>query len=189
MRKGTRKLSEDLNIITSKYLKEKTANSSLEVDLKYTKTANKEMKLQLAELEAKGSVYIQAREAALGCVDGKIRDGEKQLQQWFKTEIPRLLTGLPISEDDFGEYDVDDALGVLGVDSRQHENFHGSKWTDEGGRGGGSFGRAGSDEQSKQRHFALAQALCTSKATQNKVHIHTIVHTYIHAACEVQHFF
>ena len=169
MRKSTRKLSEDLISMTSKYLKEKAINSSLEVDLKYTQTANKEMKLQVAAQEAKGSVFMQAREAALGCVDGKIRDGEKQLQHWFKTEIPRLLTGLPISEDDFGEYDLDDALGALGLDSTQHDNFYGSQWREE--RGGG-FGQARSDrseEQSKQRHFALVQALCTSKATQNKV--------------------
>ena len=102
MRKGSRQLSEDLTVITSKYLKEKALSSSLEVDLKLTKSANTDMKLQLAELEAKGSVYMQAREAALGCVDGKIRDGDKQLQAWIQQEIPRLLTGLPISEEHWG---------------------------------------------------------------------------------------
>lgn len=171
MRKATRRLSDDLASVTTKYLKERALNCSLEVDMKLTKSANKDLKQQLAALEAKGSVYIQAHEAALGCVDGKIRDGEKQLQAWIKTEIPRLLTGLPISEDDYGEYDVEDALNALGVNFRQHENFPGSRWTEEKGGRPGAFDHFSSPsrEQSQQRYFALAQALCTSKATQNKV--------------------
>ena len=181
MRKGSRQLSEDLTVITSKYLKEKALSSSLEVDLKLTKSANTDMKLQLAELEAKGSMYMQAREAALGCVDGKIRDGDKQLQAWIQQEIPRLLTGLPISEDDYGEYDVDDALGALGVKVPPSDDFPGSRWKEEGGRRGGAFdhfqpasreggeGGGRGQERGRQRHFALVQALCTSKATQNKV--------------------
>ena len=168
MRKGTRRLSSDLTTITAKFLKERAANSTLEVELKYTNIANKELKSQLAEMEAKGSLYVQAREAALNCVDGKIRDGEKNLQQWIKTEIPRLMTGLPISEDDYCDYDIGDALSALDIDGNEYDNFYGSKWKEN--RGGGEFDSPhGHSSQSQQRHFALAQTLCTSKATQNKV--------------------
>jgi hypothetical protein len=173
--------------MTSKYLKEKSVTSELEVDLQFTRGAMRELKAHVAEVESKGGVYMQAREAALSSVDGKIRDAERQLQQWFKTEIPRLLTGLPINEEDYGgdggsAYDLQDALSALDMDSDQHQqgtggdnNFQGSKWSaDVKGRGAGSgSGTTRRDEPttsfSRQRPYALVQALCTSKATQNKV--------------------
>ena len=165
MRKGNVKLSEDLISMTTQFLKEKALNTSLEVDLKYAQTSCKELKIRIAELEARGSVFIQAKDEALNTIDSKIREGEKQLQQWMKAEIPRLMTGLPISEDDFSGYDLNDALDVLGVEPMKHDNFYGSRWTEERNRDRLDTHHDGSTH----KRYALIQALCTSKATQNKV--------------------
>jgi hypothetical protein len=68
-------------------------------------------------------------------------------------ELPRLLTGLPITEDNFGMHDVEATLDILGYAGNGHSSSH--------------------NEDTHARHhdhiFALSQALCTLKTTQSLV--------------------
>jgi hypothetical protein len=64
--------------------------------------------------------------------------------------LPRLITGIPINEMDYGFNEVNAAYEALGIT-----------------REGGNYDRPNSD--TGDRTFALSQALCTSKATQAQV--------------------
>jgi hypothetical protein len=57
--------------------------------------------LRIAEQESRGSVYLQAREEAVSAVEDKLKTLEQSFYDWFRVELPRLVAGLPITEDSF----------------------------------------------------------------------------------------
>lgn len=64
------------------------------------------LKSQLALLESKGNAILRARENALNSLDHRFKSSEESLHKWFKTELPRLVTGLPVIEDCVGSVET-----------------------------------------------------------------------------------
>ena len=106
------------------------------------------MQHRIAELESRGSATLRGREEAAFMLESRIKSCEESMHRWFKVELPRLISGLPLTEDTLGvdlsaniEIDFIPGLGI-NMDARH------------------SAAALGLD-----RTFALAQALCCSKAS------------------------
>lgn len=91
---------------------------------------------QLAALEAKGSSFLRGKEDATNSMKDKLRELESDFFNWTKIELPRLVSGLPVTED-----------AIAGL-----TYGHTNSMPDQ---------TVGSE-----RTYALSQALCASKVTQ-----------------------
>lgn len=103
------------------------------------------MQHRIAELECKGSASLRGREEANHSIESRTKICEESMHRWFKTELPRLISGLPLTEDSMG-FDFTSSVADFNVGL--------------GAKNSLSVSSLGID-----RTFALAQALCCSKAS------------------------
>ena len=99
----------------------------------------KKLQSQLLEYESRGSYNLQYRDEAISSIDGKINKVEESMYKWFRVELPRLISGLPVTEENLASYNNDDLIG-------------GSGW--------------GLSSLGIEKSYALSQALCSYKAIQ-----------------------
>ena len=70
-----------------------------EIRITLEQRQHREMQVRVAELEARGSATIRGRDEAVAALEGRIRVSEADLRKWFLSELPRLVSGLPLTED------------------------------------------------------------------------------------------
>lgn len=114
-------------------------------EMKKSADAKKVFSLQqrIAELESRGSATLRGRDEATAALEGRVKNAEESMHRWFKTELPRLISGLPLTEDTMGNFEVDSGGGQC----LSNESY------------------LGTTSPGLDRTFALAQALCCSKAS------------------------
>lgn len=104
---------------------------------------NRKMQVRVAELEARGSAQLRGRDEAISGLEAKLKLAEDAMYSWFKVELPRLVLGMPVTED-----------SLAGFYSEQLHDDH----LPIGSQLAASMGL--------DKTFALSQALCSAKATQ-----------------------
>jgi chromosome segregation ATPase len=85
---------------------ERRANKLLEGKLSIETFKLSKIQAKLAEYEAKGTNMIRERDNAVAMLESKLKVSEESLQKFIRIELPRLVSGFPISEDAFATYDV-----------------------------------------------------------------------------------
>eukprot|EP01038_Epipyxis_sp_PR26KG_P009211 gene9211-12422_t len=146
------KADEHNERITELLRSEKKEKSLLEVKFAMKMKEWQKMRATIAEFESKGSNKLRARDNAIQALEQNLKLAEDRAYNWFKVELPRLLTGLPITEDVIGTYfdeNFDPNYGLSSVGSSAHPITN------------QMINSMGLD-----RTYAIAQALCSSKASQ-----------------------
>jgi hypothetical protein len=121
------------------------------------------LKARVAELEGRGGPVLRAREEALNEMESRLKGRDESVTAWFVKELPRLLSGLPVPEESLAGY----SDGLSGAAFAEDKGTYGAA--------GGGLGYSPSLPISSRmagvmgldRSFALAQALCASKAAQS----------------------
>ena len=120
------------------------------------------LQVRVAELEAKGSSTLRGRDEAIHSLENKLRRAEEAMHNWFSIELPRLISGLPVTEDamphfytDYGDTTTN-AIPVHFGSSSIHAS------TDLNNISNKLMSSMGMD-----RCYALSQALCASQASQS----------------------
>lgn len=85
---------------------ERRANKLLEGKLSIEAFKVNKIQAKLAEYESKGTNMIRERDNAVAMLESKLKVSEESLQKFIRIELPRLVSGFPISEDTFATYDV-----------------------------------------------------------------------------------
>ena len=62
-----------------------------------------QQQVAVAEQESRGSIALRAKEAALQSIDERFNFTEKNLQKWIRSELPRIVSGFPLTEDVMGD--------------------------------------------------------------------------------------
>jgi hypothetical protein len=138
------------------------------------------LQLKTAELEARGGANLRGREEALLALEDRIKLVHDSMQQWFKVELPRLISGLPLPEESMANF------------SHSAQTYPSSSYSARGQGGGGGYGYSEGKERENNmavsetsmgvsnllisdrlsssmgldRSYAIAQSLCVSKAAQ-----------------------
>lgn len=106
---------------------------------------------RVAELEARGNAALRGREEASLALESRVKASEESMHRWFKAELPRLISGLPLTEDTMGlSYTLSTANGDI-------DFVPGLGFNKDAQQSAAALGL--------DRTFALAQALCCSKAS------------------------
>lgn len=146
--------------------------------IKYSASHQEIRKLQsqLATFETKGNSFIRAREHAVAATEARIRSAEDCLHKWFKTELPRLIAGLPISEEYMGVTADIYSAAAVNVGLGDSSDFLMSEKENRGGFASGLNSRRSTEAEmpssklitamGMERTYALSHALCSSKAIQ-----------------------
>ncbi len=85
---------------------ERRANKLLEGKLSIETFKVNKIQAKLAEYESKGTNMIRERDNAVAMLESKLKVSEESLQKFIRIELPRLVSGFPISEDAFATYDM-----------------------------------------------------------------------------------
>jgi hypothetical protein len=109
--------------------------------------------VRVAELESRGSVDIRAREDAMSTFSNKISVAEDDFKSWVRGQLPRLVSGLPVSEDCIADYYDADVYGPAA----------GAGLT----TAGGAISAQLQQSLGLDRTYALTQAVCSIKAQQS----------------------
>jgi hypothetical protein len=120
-------------LVTSDFLALKKKLNSCEIDLEHKASQLQTLNARILELEAlrpSADVYP---------LEEKIKQSESSLQSWFNVELPRLITGLPVTEDTYPASSTFSFDTMLPIASRLTRDL-------------------GLDKT-----FALSQALCAAK--------------------------
>jgi hypothetical protein len=125
---------------------------------------------RLAEYEAKGNLSIQARETALAEFEERIRTIEDASKKWFRVELPRLLSGLPVTEE-ISAFGYESSLydsSARRIGSNSYGNGYGNGYGNESseGRAPNVFEDMTNCMPAMDKTYALTQALCSAKAIQ-----------------------
>lgn len=112
---------------------------------------SRQLQCRVAELESQlgGTASAKIRELVTAALQKRVQTVEDTLHKWFKAELPRILSGLPINEDDISMRNMFTDGDVL-----MYPLY--------------SSVAASSDYMihSQSKSYAMAQALCSSKAVQ-----------------------
>ena len=115
----TRADRDSLARITNKYRREKRLKAKTkerEGSFLEQKITLLQQQIALAEKEAKGSTSLRAREEASQSMEGRISESERTLKKWMKVEVPRIVTGLPLTEDVATESNVHEMITAAGLE-------------------------------------------------------------------------
>jgi len=126
---------KSLHDTSDRYVNERRERSLVELRSAATLSKLKRYEARIGELESKGDANLVAREEAAHNMESRVVRMELDLNRWFKNELPKLASGMPVGED--------------------MHSFSGPSPPAPAGDGDGP-----------DRNYALAQALCVSKAAQ-----------------------
>lgn len=122
------------------------------------------MQARLAQSESGGSAMLLARAEAAAALGERAKGMEDTFQRWAEQELPRLLSGLPVTEDSWQLAAAESGAGPQSSKEASvlddYRSLFGRPQTDPLGHPAGGQ-RAGMDGR-----YALAQALYASKAAQ-----------------------
>ena len=95
-------------VVRMKTKNKKTQNADRQVSLGGAESLEGQIKLLqqqafVAEQESRGSVALRAKEAAIQSIEERFVITEKNLKKWIQTELPRIVSGLPLTEDATGD--------------------------------------------------------------------------------------
>lgn len=140
----TRNLRRDLHVERSKW-----ANERVEKGILSNKCQQLQCRVAELETQVSGTTSVKVREQVSVAVQHRVQAFEDTLHKWFKSELPRLLSGMPINEDDINMRNMYTDGDVL-----MYPLF--------------SSVAASSDYMvhNQSKSYAMAQALCSSKAIQ-----------------------
>ena len=154
----------------------------------------RKLQLKTAELESKGSSVLRGRDDAIYGFENRIKESEDNLCNWIKTELPRLLSGLPLPEDSMATFfdnpsvpiprnyvsssirNVLQNTGELHHEVKENNTYTGNNTFDHSRSGPSTYGVQLQSQTSYpvtdrlmgalsvDRTYALAQSLCTCKA-------------------------
>jgi hypothetical protein len=109
---------------------------------------------KIAELETKGPFMLRAKEEALTALDEKIKATEDTCKKWFRIELPKLISGYPILEEN-----IPSLLDGLKMAANPSSSSSPSKIIPN------TIGSVQNDP------YALSEALCISKAIQTSLEV------------------
>lgn len=176
LKKALSDLRESHMKTTDRLLGEKRDKKLLELKGGLSNAQIKSLQSRLAEVDSRGTSALKAKEDALASLEARIKDIGDATKKWFKNELPRLISGLPVTEDALkfldettGDSTGRYSYGPLGIDIT-------SSHTDGAERNAG-VGLADLDGVKKTRSvlnssncldrtYVLAQALCAAKAQE-----------------------
>lgn len=143
-------MTHDQNMTRNLYEEQSKCNA-IKVEKDVLSNKCRQLQCRVAELESQvgGAMGVRVREQATAALQSRVQTVEDTLHKWFKAELPRLLSGLPINEDDISMRNMFTDGDVL-----MYPLY--------------SSVAASSDFMihSQSRSYAMAQALCSSKAVQ-----------------------
>jgi uncharacterized protein (DUF1810 family) len=134
-----------LHDASDRYVNERRERSLVELRSAATLSKLKRYEARIGELESKGDANLVAREEAAHNMEARVVRMELDLNRWFKSELPKLVSGMAVGED--------------------MHSFSGPSPPVPAGDGDGP-----------DRNYALAQALCVSKAAQASQEVPTSPH-------------
>ena len=179
-RNKIQKLTNDINIERSGKQLAETERTSETLQLR-------RLQLKIAELESRGSFVLRGRDDAINGFENRIKHSEDSLCDWFKTELPRLMSGMPLPEDSMATFfDNPSASAYVPKNSLRNvlQSTGGGYAEGKDSRtysGSNMYGGSGTQTQiqnnfpvtdrllgalSLDRTYAMAQSLCTCKAAQ-----------------------
>jgi len=96
----------------------------------------RKLQARVAELEARGSSTIRGRDEAIAALDSKVKSAEDSMHKWFKVELPRLVSGLPVTEDYteavLSPFDFYNRGGKTGADAMMRDATSALRFTSAG---------------------------------------------------------
>ena len=114
----------------------------VDAKLVLAQTEAKKLQLKVAELESRGNATLRGRDEAISSLESRLGVSEESLRRWIRVELPRLVSGFPVTED----FMASDEYGVMD--------------------GTGNIAAKLAASLGLDKTFALAQALCAAKAAQ-----------------------
>jgi hypothetical protein len=136
-----------LNETTDILLKEKREKKKLELKQSIIVYDKSKLESKIAQLEAQGNSSLKGRQEAITSLDSKLKNTEEGVRKWVRVELPRLISGLPISEELMSDY----STGYEYEIDREIKT---------------PIGNQLSFTMGLDKTYALSQALCESKTIQ-----------------------
>jgi hypothetical protein len=130
----------------------------------WARRAATKLQATVAILESKGGSYLQAKETLQRQMQEKIGTLEASFQQWFRSELPRLVAGVPIIEEDLARLPMASMTEFLV--SPPESTFAAAGHNAFGTGGASSITDRLMQQAGVDRNFGLVTALCASKAAQ-----------------------
>jgi len=120
----------------------------------------RKLQARVAELESRGSSSLRGRDEAIQSLESKLRHAEESMHSWFRNELPRLISGLPVTEDAITHFYTDNE-NIPPINAPYLSNaFHTSDLNM-------TISNKLISSLGMDRCYALAQALCASQAVQS----------------------
>eukprot|EP01034_Spumella_vulgaris_P027158 gene27158-33841_t len=121
----------------------------------------RKIQAQVAEYESRGSATLRGRDEAIQSLEGKLKLAEDAMFRWFKVELPRLVSGLPVTEDALADYFHEVNSATTPYDFEYKQSGTDAVYEEKTG----SIAKQMIASLGMDKTYALSQALCTSKAT------------------------